>query len=571
MIPGNQSVPALIVFGDSIVDSGTAELGIKKLVPSYMEPALQPSDLRTGVSFASGGSGYDPLTPKILNVISLSEQVQQFKEYIGKLKGKFGEETTNSILSKSIILVVASSNDIAVSYFDTGIRKAQYDISSYTDVLIQYASSFIEEIYGLGGRKIGVFSAPPLGCLPSQRTVLGGIERKCKQEVNDASNLFNSKFSAHLQSLSQNLPQANLVFIDVYSPLLHIINNPTSYGFEVVDKGCCGTGTIEASVLCNPLDQTCTDDSKVPMAIKEPQAGAVTIPALFAFGDSILDTGNNNNLNTLTKSNFPPYGVNFIGAKPTGRFCDGKVPSDLIAEALGIKDTLPAYLDPNLRNEDLSTGVCFASGGSGNDERANTIISNALFLFSSGNNDIAITYSSMTVRRLQYDFPTYSNNLVASASSFLKDVYGLGARRIWVLSTLPLGCLPGVKAVLGGLSIGLCVDFINAEAQLFNSKLSSELVSIKSSLVDYDLHFLDVYNPLLHLIQNPRKSGFENVGRGCCGTGTVEIAASCNRLNPFTCANPSKYVFWDSGHPTQAAYHHLVSHLLQTHNFSTLN
>ena len=53
-------------------------------------------------------------------------------------------------------------------------------------------------------------------------------------------------------------------------------------------------------------------------------------PALFAFGDSILDTGNNNNLGTLTKSNFPPYGRNFIGGRPTGRFCDGKIPSDFI-------------------------------------------------------------------------------------------------------------------------------------------------------------------------------------------------------------------------------------------------
>ena len=39
----------------------------------------------------------------------------------------------------------------------------------------------------------------------------------------------------------------------------------------------------------------------------------------------------------------------------------------LSAEALGIKETLPAYLDPNLQGKDLPTGVCFASGGSGCD------------------------------------------------------------------------------------------------------------------------------------------------------------------------------------------------------------
>lgn len=36
-------------------------------------------------------------------------------------------------------------------------------------------------------------------------------------------------------------------------------------------------------------------------------------------------------------------------------------------EYLGIKEAMPAYLDPNLRTEDLLTGVCFASAGSGYD------------------------------------------------------------------------------------------------------------------------------------------------------------------------------------------------------------
>ena len=56
----------------------------------------------------------------------------------------------------------------------------------------------------------------------------------------------------------------------------------------------------------------------------------VSVPALIAFGDSIMDTGNNNNMKTLAKCNFPPYGKDFEGGIPTGRFSNGKVPSDLI-------------------------------------------------------------------------------------------------------------------------------------------------------------------------------------------------------------------------------------------------
>lgn len=55
-----------------------------------------------------------------------------------------------------------------------------------------------------------------------------------------------------------------------------------------------------------------------------------TYPALFAFGDSILDTGNNNHLFSLVKCNYAPYGRDLPNQEPTGRFCNGKIPTDII-------------------------------------------------------------------------------------------------------------------------------------------------------------------------------------------------------------------------------------------------
>ncbi|XP_022636032.1 GDSL esterase/lipase At3g14820 [Vigna radiata var. radiata] len=299
---GNETIPALILFGDSIVDTGAnnnlitafksnfppygrdfhaaqptgrfsngkvpsdfvaEELGINEYSVTYTSPNLQPDDLLKGINFASGGAGYDPFTAQLASVVPLSEQLEQFKEYIGKLKANFGEAKTNFILSKSLVLVVSSSNDIANTYFASGIRKLDYDVPSYTDVLVQLASSFVKELYGLGVRRMGVFGAPPLGCLPFMRTMFGGLERKCREEINMASKLFNSKISSELHKLHQNWPQAKIVYINIYDPLLNIIQNPMKYGLEVVDRGCCGTGSVEAGILCNPLDlQTCTDDSK---------------------------------------------------------------------------------------------------------------------------------------------------------------------------------------------------------------------------------------------------------------------------------------------------------------------
>ncbi|KAK3412058.1 hypothetical protein EUGRSUZ_I00821 [Eucalyptus grandis] len=119
------------------------------------------------------------------------------------------------------------------------------------------------ELYGLGARRIGVLSLPPVGCLPSQRTLHGGPKRGCFNSANEAAVLFNSKLY-EIDSLGKELPGARLVYTDIYYPLLAIIQGPAQFGFEVSMKGCCGTGNIEVSYLCSHLDHPvmCDDDTK---------------------------------------------------------------------------------------------------------------------------------------------------------------------------------------------------------------------------------------------------------------------------------------------------------------------
>ncbi|MER8252702.1 hypothetical protein ABS207_20180, partial [Acinetobacter baumannii] len=61
------------------------------------------------------------------------------------------------------------------------------------------------------------------------------------------------------------------------------------------------------------------------------------------FGDSSVDAGNNNWIPTIARSNFEPYGRDFKGGKPTGRFSNGRIATDFISEALGLKPIIPAY------------------------------------------------------------------------------------------------------------------------------------------------------------------------------------------------------------------------------------
>ncbi|KAK7294508.1 hypothetical protein RJT34_17397 [Clitoria ternatea] len=86
--------------------------------------------------------------------------------------------------------------------------------------------------------------------------------------------------------------------------------------------------------------------------------------ALFIFGDSLFDNGNNNYLNTSAldfNANYPPYGETFF-KYPSGRFSDGRMIPDLVAEHANLP-LLPPYLHPG--HPEYFYGVNFASGGAG--------------------------------------------------------------------------------------------------------------------------------------------------------------------------------------------------------------
>jgi hypothetical protein len=57
--------------------------------------------------------------------------------------------------------------------------------------------------------------------------------------------------------------------------------------------------------------------------------GNPQVPCYFIFGDSLVDNGNNNQLQTKAKVNYLPYGVDYPSG-PTGRFSNGRTTADFL-------------------------------------------------------------------------------------------------------------------------------------------------------------------------------------------------------------------------------------------------
>ncbi|KAJ0974220.1 hypothetical protein J5N97_016185 [Dioscorea zingiberensis] len=575
--PPPKSPPAVFIFGDSIVDPGNnnvlktlikcnfppygqdfpahrptgrfsngkipsdfivSGLGVKELLPPYLGDDLPPEEIITGVSFASSGSGYDPLTPVIVSVLSMTDQLKLFEEYKVKLRSIVGDERAESIVLDSMYVVCAGSDDLANTYFTTPFR-SHFDVPSYIDLMVSSASSFLEQLHQGGARKVGFVGLPPIGCLPSQRTLGGGLSRECVTSRNEAASLFNSKMANKIGELGRVLNSSRIIFLDIYTIFMNIIQQPHVYGFDESTRGCCGSGKLEVSVL--------------------------------------------------SKCNFPPYGKNFPGHIATGRCSDGKILSDFLALGLGVKILLPPYLGVAHSQEEFSTGFSFASKGSGydpltpvpalalsleeqlklfeeykvklrnmtGDERAESIVSKSLYIVSVGTDDV-ITY----FKRLNLDVNSYIDHfMVPSALSFLKKLYQGGARKIGVVGLPPIGCLPSQRTLVGGL-LRECSTFFNEAASLFNSKIKSKIGELERMLNGTRIGYFDIYDIVINLIQRPQDYGFEETTLGCCGTGLLETAVACNSLSS-TCANATTHLFWDSFHPTEKGYDMLTAELFK--------
>ncbi|KAL8515875.1 hypothetical protein ACS0TY_014539 [Phlomoides rotata] len=291
-------VPALIIFGDSVVDVGnnnnletivkadfppygrnfikhqptgrfcngklasdyTAEnLGFTSYPLAYLsEKAREKQHLLIGANFASGSSGYYDTTAEIYNTIPLSKQVEFYKDYQKKLVTLVGQSNASSIINGSIHFVSSGSSDFVQNYYINPLLYEKYTTDQFSDILLQSYTKFVQELYNLGARKIGVTTLPPLGCLPAVITIFGEDRNECVEKINKVAVSFNNKLNSTSLKLQTKLSGLNLVILDIYQPLHDLVAHPTDYGFFEARKACCGTGLVETSILCNAKSEgTC--------------------------------------------------------------------------------------------------------------------------------------------------------------------------------------------------------------------------------------------------------------------------------------------------------------------------
>ncbi|XP_078448200.1 GDSL esterase/lipase At5g55050-like [Wolffia australiana] len=312
-----------------------------------------------------------------------------------------------------------------------------------------------------------------------------------------------------------------------------------------------------------------------------------SIPAIYVFGDSTVDVGNNNFVGgNPSRANFPPYGIDFPGRRATGRFSNGYSGIDYLAMRLGFRLSPPAYLSLNDSKQEAK-GVNFASGASGifdstnpnnsipmstqiryfdrvshsletriGPKAAKRFLSKSIFYFSTANNDIfQVLIRSGVQNEIEQDI--FIGQLTREFTKQLESLYNRGARKFLVSGTGILGCIPIARLSVSG---GGCIEYTNTLSRKFNRAMKIALPDMASRLHGLSYSFIDAYNFINSVASNPQKFGFKEGVAACCGSGRLNAETDCTPNSTY-CSNRNEYLFWDRYHTTQA-FSDLVSRVV---------
>ncbi|KAI3740231.1 hypothetical protein L2E82_30656 [Cichorium intybus] len=301
-------------------------------------------------------------------------------------------------------------------------------------------------------------------------------------------------------------------------------------------------------------------------------AGDPKFPCYFIFGDSLLDVGNNNRLNTGAKANYLPYGIDYPQG-PTGRF----------TKDLGFDNFIPPYA--TVKEKCILTGVNYASGGSGildksgqnlgerfsfnkqirnhkkvisriktlqgNETHTHDYLKKCLYMAQTGSNDYINNYFAPVSKDKTNNVTPdqFAIILINQFSRQLNWLYKLGGRKFSISNIGQVGCAPAQITLYG--TGNACINEMNDAVNIFNVKKNNLIENIlKSKLTDAKFVVPDLNIPTSGL---PQSNGTAVTNAACCKVSTKGDTRGLCLRRKIPCIDRNRYQFFDGFHPTAYA------------------
>ncbi|XP_057485354.1 GDSL esterase/lipase At1g71691-like [Actinidia eriantha] len=292
--------------------------------------------------------------------------------------------------------------------------------------------------------------------------------------------------------------------------------------------------------------------------------------ALYVFGDSTVDAGNNKFIERSANVTFLPYGIDFPDG-PTGRFTNGKTSADILAEFLGLPIPPPFLSLSESEKKNRRAGINFASGGCGilpktkplrclslseqvqhfnstvwhlNALDRIDLLADAVFFISMGANDYIFSYFSNP----EQDAEVFALLLAVELEECMNNLHRLGASTFVVNNIGPIGCIPENR----NEATGECDEKKNEPINVHNNNLAKILGEMAEKLTDSRFFLADSHGLFYEILASPGFYGINETRKACCGEKTVDGRWECKK-GDTPCINREEYLFFDGVHFSEVA------------------
>ncbi|CAA6666495.1 unnamed protein product [Spirodela intermedia] len=193
--------------------------------------------------------------------------------------------------------------------------------------------------------------------------------------------------------------------------------------------------------------------------------------------------------------------------------------------------------------------------------QARRLVNQALVLVTLGGNDFVNNYYLVpfSARSRQFTLPDYVSYLISEYKKILLRLQELGARRVLVTGTGPLGCVPAELALRS--RDGNCDPELQRAASLFNPQLAQLIRNLNRDIGADVFIAANAFSMHMDFITNPQSYGFVTSKVACCGQGPYNGIGLCTIASSL-CPNRNTYAFWDAFHPSERANRIIVSQFM---------
>lgn len=249
---------------------------------------------------------------------------------------------------------------------------------------------------------------------------------------------------------------------------------------------------------------------------------ATTFNQIYAFGDSLTDTGN------LYFATFglTPDPVHYY----SGRFSNGPIWIEYLANSLEAPPPrVLAYGGAMTGAEITPPGLLTQVRGF---VQSSAIIPGSLVTVWAGANDFLLGGT---------DYHQSVQNVITAVKMLVRH----GATSLLIMNLPDLGATPYLNQNVDAAASGTTFSM------LFNNELASQIASFRTKNPGVILNIFDVFSAFGNILSHPGLYGFHNTTDPCPSYGK-------------NFSNPSGYFFWDDRHPTTEAHAVLARKVIET-------